>query len=235
MSKRIAVIGAGAVGGYAGAHMTAAGHDVTLIDPWPEHVEQMKAHGLEIYGMTPQERLSVKVNAMHLTEVQNLAKQQPVDIAFVAVKSYDTVWATTLIRQYLSASGCVVSMQNCINEERVAAVVGWGRTLGCIVTGGVGVDLYQPGHIRRGYAKRADITSFYVGEPSGRITRRAQEIADILSSVDAVEGHRQSVGRALDQTVRERDAQRCLRRDRHGRQCPRQPPGGPPHLHPVGR
>ena len=33
MSKRIAVIGAGAVGGYAGAHMAAAGHDVTLIDP----------------------------------------------------------------------------------------------------------------------------------------------------------------------------------------------------------
>jgi len=53
------------------------------------------------------------------------------------------------------------------------------------VTGGVGVDLYRPGHIRRGYAKRADITSFYVGEPSGRITRRAEEIAEILASVDA--------------------------------------------------
>ena len=184
MGKRIAFVGAGAVGGYAGAHMTAAGHDVTLIDPWPEHVDYMKALGMEISGMTPEERLSVKVNALHITEVQALAKQKPIDIAFVAVKAYDTVWATTLIRQYLSASGCVVSMQNCINEERVAEVVGWGRTLGCIVTGGVGVDLYQPGHIRRGYAKRADITSFYVGEPSGKITRRSQEIADILASVD---------------------------------------------------
>ncbi len=115
MAKRIAVIGAGAVGGYAGTHMAAAGHDVTLIDPWPEHVEQMKAHGMEIFGMTPEERMTVKVNAMHLTEVQNLAKQKPIDIAFVSVKSYDTVWATTMIRQYLSASGCVVSMQNCIN------------------------------------------------------------------------------------------------------------------------
>ena len=55
MSKRIAVIGAGAVGGYAGAHMAAAGHDVTLIDPWPEHVERMKSHGIEIFGMTPAE------------------------------------------------------------------------------------------------------------------------------------------------------------------------------------
>src|SRR5690348_11579275 len=106
MGKRIAVIGAGAVGGYAGAHMAAAGHDVTLIDPWPAHVEYMKSHGMEIFGMTPQERMSVKVNAMHITEAQNLSKQKPIDIAFVAVKSYDTVWATTMIRQYLSASGC---------------------------------------------------------------------------------------------------------------------------------
>ena len=110
-------------------------------------------------------------------------------------------------------------MQNCINEERVAGVVGWGRTLGCIVTGGVGVDLYQPGHIRRGYAKRADITSFYVGEPSGKITRRAQEIADILSSVDASKADRQSVGGALDQAVRERNAQWRLGGHRNGRQC----------------
>ena len=126
MSKRVAIIGAGAVGGYAGAHMTAAGHDVTLIDPWPEHVDQMKSHGLEIFGMTPGERMTVQVTAMHVTEAQDLAKQRPIDIAFIAVKSYDTIWATTLIGQDLSASGCVVSMQNCINEERVAGVVGWG-------------------------------------------------------------------------------------------------------------
>jgi 2-dehydropantoate 2-reductase len=184
MTRRIAIIGAGAVGGYAGAHMAAAGHDVTLIDAWPQHVEHMKVHGLEISGMTPAERLSVRVNALHITEVQSLAKQRPIDIAFIAVKSYDTAWAAILIRQYLSASGCMVSMQNCINEERVATVAGWGRTLGCIVTGGIGVDLYQPGHIRRGYARRPGITSFLVGEPSGRITRRSREIAEILGCVD---------------------------------------------------
>jgi len=208
MSKRIVVIGAGAVGGYAGAHMAAAGHDVTLLDPWPDHVEQIKAHGMEIFGMTPRERMTVKVDAMHITEAQALAKQRPIDIAFIAVKSYDTVWAATLIRQYLSASGCVVSMQNCINEEQVAGVVGWGRTLGCIVTGGVGVDLYQPGHIRRGYEKRADITSFYVGEPSGRVTNRAAEIAEILASVDAA--------KATDNLWGERWTKLCVNGMRNG-------------------
>jgi 2-dehydropantoate 2-reductase len=179
-----------------------------MIDPWPEHVEALKSNGFEIFGMTPEERLSVKMNAMHLTEVQNLAKQKPIDIAFVAVKSYDTVWATQMIAQYLSASGCVVSMQNCINEERVAGVVGWGRTLGCIVTGGVGVDLYEPGHIRRGYAKRADITSFYIGEPSGIITKRAEEIADIMSCVDA--------SKATDNLWGERWTKLCVNGMRNG-------------------
>ncbi len=208
MGKRIVVVGAGAVGGYVGAHLTAGGHDVTLIDPWPEHVETMKANGMEIFGMTPEERMTVKVNAIHLTEVQQLAKQKPVDIAFISVKSYDTVWATQMIAQYLSSTGCVVSMQNCINEERVAGVVGWGRTLGCIVTGGVGVDLYQPGHIRRGYAKRPDIKSFYIGEPSGLITKRSEEIADIMSCVDA--------SKATDNLWGERWTKLCVNGMRNG-------------------
>ena len=48
MGRKIAIVGAGAVGGYAGAHMVQAGEDVTFIDPWPEHVEQMRKHGLRV-------------------------------------------------------------------------------------------------------------------------------------------------------------------------------------------
>ena len=42
MGKKIAFVGAGAVGGYTGAHMVQAGEDVTFIDPWPDHVEHMR-------------------------------------------------------------------------------------------------------------------------------------------------------------------------------------------------
>nr|WP_294544220.1 2-dehydropantoate 2-reductase N-terminal domain-containing protein [uncultured Rhodopila sp.] len=45
MSRRIAILGAGAAGGYADAHMAAAGHGVTLVDAWPQHVDTMTAHG----------------------------------------------------------------------------------------------------------------------------------------------------------------------------------------------
>src|SRR5438552_3022649 len=46
MGRKIAIVGAGAVGGYAGAHRAQAGEGVTFIDPWPEHVEHMRKHGL---------------------------------------------------------------------------------------------------------------------------------------------------------------------------------------------
>jgi 2-dehydropantoate 2-reductase len=208
MTKRIAVVGAGAVGGYVGSSLAHAGHDVTLIDPWPDHIEAIRANGMELYGMTPAERKTVRVNTMHLTEVQTLARQKPIDIALISVKSYDTVWACQMIRQYLAPDGIVVSMQNCVNEERVASVVGWGRTLGIIVGGGVGVDLYEPGHIRRGYAKRPDVTSFYVGEPSGRITRRAVELAAIMNDVDTA--------KATDNLWGERWTKLCVNGMRNG-------------------
>jgi 2-dehydropantoate 2-reductase len=228
MAKRIVIVGAGAVGGYVGAHLAAAGQDVTLIDPWPAHVEAVRTRGMELYGMSEAERRTIRVNALHLTEVQMLAKLPPIDIAFISVKSYDTVWATLLIRPYLASGGCVISMQNCINEERVASVVGWGRTLGCIVTGGMGVDLYEPGHIRRGYAKRPDVACFYVGEPHGRITKRAQELAEILCAADkavatddlwgerwtklCVNGMRNGVSAATGMGGNERDAHDGVRR-----------------------
>ena len=46
MKKRIAIVGAGAVGCYLGGHLSRAGNDVTLIDGWPEHVETIRKHGL---------------------------------------------------------------------------------------------------------------------------------------------------------------------------------------------
>src|ERR1700677_1993711 len=208
MTKRIAVVGAGAVGGYVGASLAHAGHDVTLIDPWPDHVEAIRANGMNLYGMTEAERKTVKVPAIHLTEAQQIAKQRPIDIALISVKSYDTIWACQMIKQYLAADGIVVSMQNCVNEERVASVAGWGRTLGIIVGGGVGVDLYEPGHIRRGYAKRPAVTSFYVGEPSGMITKRSRELAAIMNDVDTA--------KATDDLWGERWTKLCVNSMRNG-------------------
>ncbi|MGH7083171.1 MAG: ketopantoate reductase family protein, partial [Acetobacteraceae bacterium] len=186
MVQRIAVIGAGAVGGYVGGHLARNGFDVTLIDPWPEHIDTIRADGLRLSGVTPEESCTVRVPTMHLTEVQGLAKERPIDLAFVAVKSYDTEWASMLIRPYLAAGAVVVSLQNCINEERIAGVVGWGRTMGCIAAR-ISVDLFAPGEIRRTVPKGGAIhTVFRLGEVHGRITARAEAIAAMIATIDSV-------------------------------------------------
>jgi 2-dehydropantoate 2-reductase len=165
--------------------MARAGEDVTFIDPWPEHVETMRAKGLRISHLRDVPEFMVKVRALHLTEAQQLAKEKPIDIAFVCMKSYDTEWATTLIAQYLSPNGFVVSLQNCMNEETIAGVVGWGRVVGCIASS-ITVDLCEPGHVRRAAGKSGEKhTVFRTGEVHGRITDRVQEIRRLVAQADS--------------------------------------------------
>ena len=185
MGYKIAVMGTGAVGGYAGAHMARNGEDITFIDPWPEHVETMRAKGLKISHIRDVPEWSTPVRALHLTDAQQLAKEKPIDIAFVCMKSYDTRWATQLISQYLSPNGFVVSLQNCMNEETIADVVGWGRVVGCIASS-ITVDLCEPGHVRRAAGKSGDKhTVFRTGEVHGRITDRVKEIQRLVSLSDS--------------------------------------------------
>src|ERR671923_1932613 len=141
---RIGIFGAGAIGSVVGGLLTKAGHDVTLVDQWPEHVEAMRKHGLRLSG-TCGEHL-VRVTACHLHEAQ--AIEAPFDAAFVAVKSYDTEGATALaVRHLKRPDGVVVGFQNGLNDERVAAIAGRERTLGCVIT--IGAGLYEPGHAMR--------------------------------------------------------------------------------------
>lgn len=186
MRKRIAVVGTGALGGYVGGYLAHHGHDVTLIDMWPEQIETIRARGLELDGITPEEKFTVtQAKTMHITELQSLSKQKPVDIAFVAVKSYDTEWATMMIRPYLASDGYVVSLQNCINEERIAGIVGWGKTLG-VISSLISVELYEPGRIRRMVEKGGDEhTVFRVGEVHGVVTKRVEELVSMFSAIDS--------------------------------------------------
>jgi 2-dehydropantoate 2-reductase len=185
MGKKIVVLGAGAIGGYAGGHMARGGEDVTLIDPWPDHVNHMNKHGLRLDGVTTQECCVVPVKAIHLTDVQALSKGRPVDIAFICVKSYDTEWATAMIKQYLAPHGFVVSLQNCMNEETVARVAGPERTLGCIAST-IAAELIGPGHVQRNVPLGGEEhVVFRVGEMHGRITDRALEVAALLRNADS--------------------------------------------------
>lgn len=148
MTQRVAIVGAGAIGGYFAAGMIAAGHDVTLIDPWPENVRAIAAGGLTISGMAMDAPLRVPARILDLGQVQGLIRAQPFDHAFIALKAYDTLWAVQMILPWLQPGGAVVSLQNGFEEPRIATVAGAARTWGCAIAA-LACAMEAPGHVRR--------------------------------------------------------------------------------------
>jgi len=181
MSKKILFIGAGAIGSYLGAFLSRAGHDVTLVDPWAEQVETVRAKGISVTG--PHDPFEARPTAVHLNEAARLPRD--FDIGFVAMKVYDTAWATQLALRHLKPSGYVVAAENCWPDPVVASVAGASRSVGLIMSK-IGVAVWKPGQVERGMEKGSgkghDV--FRAGEHDGKVTPRTLELADIMSVVD---------------------------------------------------
>ena len=181
MKKKILFVGAGAVGSYLGSFLSRAGHDVTFVDPWAENVETIRRQGIRVTG--PHEPFEARPAAVHLNEAALLPSDY--DIAFVAMKAYDTAWASQLALRHLAPHGYVVSSQNCWPDPVMAAVVGLSRAVGLVLANMVAA-LWKPGQAERGMDlagyKRQEV--FRPGEHDGRITPRVTELVEMLSVID---------------------------------------------------
>ncbi len=181
MSKKILFIGAGAIGSYLGAFLSRAGHDVTLVDPWAEQVETVRARGISVTG--PHDPFEARPAAVHLNEAARLPRD--FDIGFVAMKVYDAAWATQLALRHLKPEGYVVAAENCWPDPVVASVAGASRSVGLIMSK-IGVAVWKPGQVERGMEKGSgkghDV--FRAGEHDGRVTPRTTELAEMMSVVD---------------------------------------------------
>jgi 2-dehydropantoate 2-reductase len=184
VSTKILFVGAGAIGSYLGAFLARAGHAVTLVDAWAEQVDTINRQGIAVTG--PHEPFTARPRAVHLHEAQRLGRD--FEVAFVAMKVYDTEWATQLALRHLAPDGVVVASQNCWPDPRVAAVAGAGRALGLVMSK-IGVACWRPGEVERGMEKGSgkghDV--FRVGEHDGRLTARARALAEMLSVVDGAQ------------------------------------------------
>jgi len=179
MTRKIAVLGTGANGSCVAADLTRAGHDVTLIDQWPAHVERMKADGLTIN--LPDETLQVEVRAEHMCDVCSLNVRY--DIVFLLVKAFDARWMAEFIKPYLADDGLLIGIQNGMTAQDIAEIVGSRRTLGCAVE--LSSELFDPGIVKRNTPPERTWIGIGALEPS--MVQRIPEVRDILSAVGRVD------------------------------------------------
>ncbi len=137
---RMAVMAAGAVGGYFGARMAAAGHDVAFIARGA-HLDAIRRDGLKVEST---------LGDLHLKDVNvtdDPKQVGPVDVVLFAVKLWDTERAAEQTRPLTGAHTRVITFQNGVDSvERLAPILGDAATIGgatYIVT-----TIARPGVIR---------------------------------------------------------------------------------------
>src|SRR5438270_10377794 len=121
---RVAVMAAGAVGGYFGARLAAAGHDISFIARGAQ-LEAIHRNGLTIESA---------LGNLHLTDVKatdDPARIGPVEIVLFAVKLWDTETAGEMTRALVGPATRVITVQNGVDSvERLAPTLGADTVVG---------------------------------------------------------------------------------------------------------
>jgi len=162
------IVGAGAIGGTLGHHLARAGHEVTVVDADAEHVHAIRERGIVV--RRGDERTAAPVSTA-LTPGE--PGPERVERVLLAVKAQATGRALDWVAPRLAPDGYVVSLQNGLNEQAIAARVGTDRTVGAFVN--LFADVVAPGEIRDG-----GLGALVVGELDGRDSERVRRlVADL--------------------------------------------------------
>jgi 2-dehydropantoate 2-reductase len=161
---RIAVVGAGGVGGGFGAALAKAGADVTFIARGA-HLAAMKAKGLRIEGGRGE---------THLVPTQatdDPASVGPVDIVLFCVKLWDVESAGKRIKPLVGADTAVVPLQNGIDApERLIPILGEEAVMGGVAQ--ISASIVEPGVVRQ----VGTFMRMVFGEFDGRKSRRGEDL-----------------------------------------------------------
>ncbi len=167
---KIAVIGAGGVGGYFGGKLALAGKDVTFIARG-EHLKALQNNGLKVISVKGDFHLPVKAT-------DNPSEIGPADVVLFCVKSYSTEEAARQCLPLMGPKTAVISLQNGVdNEEKLAAIFGKEKILGGVAYIGAGIK--EPGVILHNLSGR-----FVFGEPAGGLSPRVKTLEQFFKSAD---------------------------------------------------
>ncbi len=162
---RITIVGAGAMGSLFGGLLSRVAN-VSLLDPWAEHVAAIRQNGLRI-----EEPSGEVIATLHATS--DPSEIEPTDLAIIFVKSHRTQWASETASRFLRPEGLALTLQNGIgNRDVIAGVLGEHRAWQG--TTAHGATLLGPGHVRHAGQGLTHV------ENKPRIEEKIQEIATLF-------------------------------------------------------
>jgi 2-dehydropantoate 2-reductase len=171
---KFAIIGAGAVGGYYGARLANAGHDVTFIARGA-HLEAIRTNGLSIRSVLGD--LNVRVPA-----TADPSSVRDADLVILAVKSYDNDTALAAIPPMAGDATTVLTLQNGVDSvDQVAAVVGREKVLGGATY--IAAAVTAPGVIEQTGTHRRIVFGEVTGATSG-LSERVSRIHEAFTGAD---------------------------------------------------
>jgi 2-dehydropantoate 2-reductase len=174
-SLRFAILGSGAVGGYYGAKLARAGHDVTFIARGA-HLAAIREKGLEIRSP------ALGDFTVHAHAEDDTTRVGPVDVVLLAVKAYDNPNALPMLAPMLGPDSSVLTVQNGVDSAaEVAAVIGEAPVLGG--TTYIATALASPGVIEQTGTHRRIVFGEVFGSLP-RTTDRVQRIQEALAGAD---------------------------------------------------
>ncbi len=166
---KIAVVGAGAIGGICAGLICKAGYDVQVVVRRPEHARQIMEQGISITGIRGSHR--VKMDAV--SRVEDMKPDR--DVVLLCVKA--TAMMDVVERIRLKPSAMLVSLQSGFCEKDLARVVGPDRVIGCVT--GWGASMHGPCEL-----EMTSTGDFIVGSmENGPDDPRLMQIRQILNHV----------------------------------------------------
>jgi 2-dehydropantoate 2-reductase len=170
---KVAIVGAGGVGGYFGGAMARAGHEVVLLARG-EHRDVIRSRGLEV--REPEGVWTVQVGA-----TDDPAELSPADLAIVAVKSYSLAEVAPTVRRLAEGGSDVLPLLNGVEafESLAALGVPADRMLAGLTV--ISAEKTAPGVI----ARKSPFRSVVLGERGGGSSERAERVAALFRETGA--------------------------------------------------
>ena len=165
---RYAIYGAGSLGTVLGAFITQNGGQVDLINRNKAHVETLNTKGAKIIGTVD---MNVPVKAITPDMMEG-----KYDVIVLLTKQLFNKEVVTMLKDFLTDDGVVVTLQNGIPEPGIAEIIGTEHTMGCAVEWGAA--LIEPGVCELTSDK--DSLSFHMGKMDGITDAQFNKVKALL-------------------------------------------------------